>query len=138
VHRERPAALIGAVAEPPEDLVLPGRGRRDAPGAIGAPVIGEVAGEDWVPLLEDTGAEGVGIIPAMPELAVAELRRLPAQVRLLRLADPEGAVPEELGIPFREAEFPGHDRAPELPLAVIPPAVHRPVPGERDAILNQE
>src|SRR5439155_12580735 len=101
VHRERLSALLGAVPKPPEDLVFPGRGRRDAPGAIGAPVVGEVAGEDRVALLEDTGTEGVGGIPAVPELAGTELRGFPAQVRLLRLADPEGAGPEELGVPLR-------------------------------------
>ena len=83
-------------------------------------------------------ADLVGIIPAMPELAGAELPGLPAQVRLLHLADPEGPVAEELGVPLGEAELPGHPRAAERPLALVPAAVHGPVPGERGAVLAGE
>ena len=74
----------------------------------------------------------------MPELAGPELLGLPAQVRLLRLADLEGPVAEELRVPLGQAELPRHLRAAELPLALVPAAVHRPVPGERRAVFARE
>jgi hypothetical protein len=36
----------------------------------------------------------------MPELALAELLRFPAQVLFLRVTDLEGAISEELGVPL--------------------------------------
>ena len=74
----------------------------------------------------------------MPEVAFPELLRLPAQVRLFGLAGRERAVAEELRVPFGQTEFPRHRGAAELPLAVVPPAVHRPVPRERRSVLAEE
>src|SRR5437016_831534 len=95
VHPKLLAPLIDALARLPEDRVFPWRGRRHPPGAVGAPVVGEIHGEHGVALVEGLRSQRIGIIPAVPELAGPELRRLPAQVRLLRLADPVSRVPEE-------------------------------------------
>ena len=112
------AAPVDAVAQLPEVAVFPGRVGRHAPGAEGAPVVGQVHGEDRVPLVESARAQVVGVVPAVPEVAGPELLGLPAQVRLLRLADLEGPVAEELRVPLGQAELPRHRRAAERPLAL--------------------
>ena len=45
---------------------------------------------------------------------------------------------EELGVPLRQAILPRHGRAAELARAVVPAAVHGPVPAERRAVLDQK
>ena len=74
----------------------------------------------------------------MPEVAGPELPRLPAEVLLLRFADLECPIPKELRIPLGEAELPRHLGAPEGPFALIPAAVHSPVPGEWHAVLTEK
>src|SRR5262249_14697207 len=52
VHLELLAPPVRAGAEFPEDRVFPGGGRGHPPGTLGAPVIGDVAREDRLPLVE--------------------------------------------------------------------------------------
>src|SRR2546430_17603073 len=78
------------------------------------------------------------IIPAVPDLTRAELRRLPAEVCFLCVAHGERAVTQELSVPFGVAKFPGDGGAAEFPFAVEPAAVHRPVPRKRRAVFTQE
>src|SRR5437899_6964598 len=78
------------------------------------------------------------VIPSLPEVAGPELPSLPAEVLLLRFADLEGPIPEELRIPFGEAELPRHLGAPEGPFALVPAAVHRPVPGKWHSVLTEK
>src|SRR5262249_11924351 len=129
------ARAVDARAEPPEVVVLPGGGRRDPPRAEGAEVVREVASDDLVAVVAHLGADLVGIVPAVPDLPLAALAGLPAQVLLLHLGDAVGAVPQELGVPFGQAEFPGDAGTAERALAPVPSAVHRPVPRERGAVL---
>src|SRR5262249_51766250 len=138
VHLQLLPTPAHAPAELPERRVLPRGVGREPPGAVGPPVVGEVEGPDLVPVVEGARAQGVGVVPAVPELPRPELLRLPAEVRLLRLAEPEGPVAQELGVPLGQAELPGDPGAAELPLPPIPAAVHGPVPGERGAVLAQE
>src|SRR5262245_63432663 len=105
---------------------------------MGAPVVGDVPGENLLPLIEVSGSHGVRVIPAMPEIAGAELPGLPAEVLLLPLADSEGLIAEELGIPLGEAKLPRHSGAAEGPLPLVPATVHCTVPGEGYAVLAQE
>src|SRR5258708_2134733 len=79
-----------------------------------------------------------GVVPAMPGFGREELRGLPAKVGLLGIAEGICAIAEELGVPFGVAEFPGDGGAAELPVAVEPAAIHRPVPGKRCAVLAEE
>src|SRR5262249_50206963 len=138
VHLEILASPLHALAQFPEGLVFPRRVRGQPPGAMGAPVVGDVPGENLLPLIEVSGSHGVRVIPAMPEIAGAELPGLPAEVLLLPLADSEGLIAEELGIPLGEAKLPRHSGAAEGPLPLVPATVHCPVPGEGYAVLAQE
>jgi hypothetical protein len=131
-------AFVDAVAEPPEVAVFPGRIGRDAPSAKGPPVVGRISAEHFVPIVEQPGTEFVGIIPAEPGLMIAEPGGFPAQVGPFHFADAEGAVAEKLRVPLGEASFPRHLGAAERSLAVVPPAVHGPVPGERRSVLAQK
>src|ERR1017187_4061458 len=72
-------------------------------------------------------------LPGLPKLL-----RLPPQVGFLRLDDVVRAVAQELRVPLGHAEFPRRHRVPELPLALVPPAVHRPIPQERHGVLARE
>src|ERR1019366_10162418 len=74
----------------------------------------------------------------MPESAGLELSRLPAQVLLFRFADLEGAVPEELRVPLRNAKLPRHGGAAEFSSPFVPAAIHRPVPGKGRAVFTGE
>src|SRR5262245_58743423 len=94
-HPEILAALIDAVAQLPENVVFPRRIRGEPPRAEGAPVVGDVAGEDILPFVKIARAQGVRIIPALPKIARTKLFRLEAKILLLALADLKGAVPEE-------------------------------------------
>jgi hypothetical protein len=105
---------------------------------VGTPVVREVPGEHLLPVVEGARPHRVWVIPAVPQSAGPELFRLPAEVLFLRLAHPVGSVPEELGVPLGEAELPGHPGAAPLAPTLVPTAVHRPVPGERHAILTRE
>src|SRR5207244_13477099 len=78
------------------------------------------------------------VIPSVPEVAGPELPSLPAQVLLFRFADLECPIPEELRIPLGEAELPRHLGAPEGPFALVPTAVHSPVPGEWHPVLTEK
>src|SRR5262249_8949684 len=138
IDRQFPPAAVDPGARFPEDRVFPGRNCRDAPGAEGAPVVGEVAGEDRIPLGKDLRAEGIGIIPAVPEAAGPELLGLPPEFLLLHRANAVGPIAEELRVPLRQAEFPGHSSAAELALAAVPAPVHGAVPGERHAVFAEE
>src|SRR5438105_8884172 len=104
--------------------VLPGRDRRNAPAAKGAPIVGQIKGEERIAFLEPGRADLERIIPPMPEIAGPKLSSLPAQVGFFLLADLVSAIAEELRIPFGQAKFPGHPRAAEFPLALVPSAVH--------------
>ena len=70
----------------------------------------------------------------MPELAGVKLFGFPAQAFLLQISKLICLVPQELGIPFGHAEFPGHFGAAKGPNTLVPAAVHHPIPGDRDAI----
>src|SRR4029079_14542549 len=78
------------------------------------------------------------VIPPVPEVAGAELPRLPAQVPLLGVAHPVCPVAEELGVPLGRTELPRHLRTAPLALALVPPAVHCPIPGEGHPVLAEE
>ncbi len=108
VHGQLAAAAIDAVAQAPEVAEFPGRGRGDAPGAERPQVVGKIHPDHRMPIGEPRRSHLVGIIPAMPAPAGAQLPGLPAQVGLLHFADLIGAVAKELGIPLGHAELPGH------------------------------
>src|SRR5947209_7644018 len=74
----------------------------------------------------------------MPGISRAELGGFPAQILLLFFLDSVSAVAEELGVPLREAELPRNLPAAPLALALVPAAVHRPVPGEWRTVFAQE
>src|SRR5262249_17981712 len=131
VHLELFAHPVHAVAQPPEDRGFPRRVGGQSPGAVGAPVVRDVPGEYLLSFGEVARSPGVGVVPAVPEVAGPELARLPAEVLLLPLADLEGPVAKELGVPLGQAELPGHPGAAKRTFALVPAAVHRPVPGER-------
>src|SRR5205807_1252266 len=78
------------------------------------------------------------VIPAMPQVAGPKLTGLPAQVALLGLCDLEDAVAEELGVPLRQAELPGHAGTAKVPDILVPAAIHRPIPRARHAKLAGE
>src|SRR4051812_47113133 len=69
----------------------------------------------------------------MPEVPSAKLFCFPTQIRLLSVADGISAITEELRVPFGETEFPGNFGAAEFPLALVPTAIHGPIPRERRA-----
>ncbi len=117
------ALSVGLGFELPEVTVLPGGDGGEAPGAEGAEVVGKVGGEDGVAFIEGRGADLVGVIPAVPEFAVAELLGFPAEVGFFGFAGVVGGVADELGVPFCEAEFPGDLGTAELALAAVPAAV---------------
>src|SRR5205814_4950992 len=105
------------------------------PGPEGGPVVVDISSEHRILLVESRRADRVRIIPAMPDFAGAELFGFPAQVGGFGLADLVSAVAEELGVPFRHAKFPRRLRAAEVALALIPAAVHGPIPSEGGAKL---
>src|SRR5207302_10985776 len=75
VDRQLLAAAVDAVAQLPVDPVLPRAEGGDAQRAEGAPVAGQVAGEDLVPVVEAVGADIGRIVPAVPQGAGAEAGR---------------------------------------------------------------
>src|SRR5690349_14620701 len=113
--------------------VLPRRIAGDAPGSKRAPVLRDIAGEDRVALVEPIGPNLEWVIPAMPEVAGPELFGFPAQVGFFGFARLKGGVTEELGVPLADTEFPGNFGAAEFALALVPAAIHGPVPCERGA-----
>src|SRR3954465_11024073 len=115
-------------------FVFPWRNRGDSPTAEGAPIVGEIFREDRITFGESRRTDRIGIIPTVPKITFAKLLRFPAEIGFFRLADLIGAIANELGVPFRHAEFPGHFGAAELALAFVPAAVHGPIPGERRAV----
>src|SRR6516164_10914424 len=100
------------------------------------PIIADILGENRLPLVEVTCTHMVRIIPAMPEFAGLELFGLEAKVLLFLLADSEGTVAIKLRIPLGQANLPRHLGAAEGAFALVPAAVHRPVPGKRHAIFD--
>src|SRR5262249_37804695 len=134
VDFERLPALIHSGAQLPVVPVLPRRNAGHTPGAIRPPVVVQIQGENRIPFVEPVRADGTRVIPTMPHLALAKLPGLATEIRLFRLADLKGAIAQELGVPFGETEFPRHPGAAPLALALVPTAVHRPVPRERRAV----
>src|SRR6266404_4504887 len=118
--------------------VFPRRNPGHTPSAKSSKVVREIPGEHGILFVEAIRPDRVGIIPAVPEIACAELLRLPAQIRFFRFADLEGAVAKKLRVPFRQAKLPRHFGAAEFALALEPSAVHRPVPRERRAVFASE
>ena len=139
VRRQLDASIaVHAGTQLPKHVMLPRRDRGHAPAAKGPPVVRQVLGQDGIAFVKVAGAQLVRIVPAMPQPPAAELVGLPPQVSPLLFADPIRRVTEELGVPFRQAEFPRHGGAAELATALKPAAVHGPIPGERGPVLAGE
>jgi len=59
-------------------VVAPNAVSGNTPGPQGSQAILEISGQDLVPFFKDIRVDIRGIIPTVPELAIAELFRLPA------------------------------------------------------------
>src|SRR5439155_20344263 len=104
VHFQILPPPLGAGSRLPERRVLPRRVGGETPGAVGAPVVGQVAREDVLPVVELARPHRDRVIPPVPEIPLLELSGFPAEVPLLGVADAVGPVAEELGVPLGRTE----------------------------------
>src|SRR5262249_2399615 len=82
VHLQFLAPTIDAGPGLPVRGVLPRGIGRESPGAMSSPVVGDVPGEDLLPVVELARPDLSGVVPAVPEVPLPKLVGLPAEVAL--------------------------------------------------------